>query len=188
MWVLIDNYDSFTHILHHYLLEHEPECLIIRNDEMRVSDLVSLKPSRIILSPGPGNPAQAGITLNAIEQFHATIPILGVCLGHQSIGQFFGAPVTLAKTPMHGKQSPVCAVGHPLFRGLSACFVAMRYHSLVIADTAHTELDVLATAVDTHEIMAVAHQRFACIGVQFHPESVGTPEGRLLIHNWANMY
>lgn len=186
MWVLIDNYDSFTWILLHYLLQTGAECVVYRNNEITLDELIALRPERLILSPGPETPVQAGITMVAIQHFHNRIPLLGVCLGHQALGMFFGARLVHAPYPMHGKTSEVSHNGHQLFSGISSPFTAMRYHSLAVDSFHNTELESIA-ATDDGTIMALAHKRYPCIGVQFHPESVGTPCGAQLLQNWANM-
>jgi len=187
MWVLLDNYDSFTYILHHYLLQTGHECMVLRNDAVTVTELAALAPARIIISPGPGTPADAGIVPEAIRHFHDKIPILGICLGHQALGMFFGAQLSHAACPMHGKTSVVAHTGHPLFAGVPQQFEAMRYHSLVIGGLEGTGLQALATATDDGAVMAMVHSRFPCTGIQFHPESVGTAPGLQLIRNWAAM-
>ena len=186
MWVLIDNYDSFTWILHDYLLQTGHECIVYRNDEISVQQLKDINPDRIILSPGPETPLQAGITMNVIDAFHKHIPILGVCLGHQALGMYFGAKLTHAPYPMHGKTSDIIYNQHPLFKNIPSPFTVMRYHSLVITETEGTSLK--STAQTTEGIvMALAHQSYPCIGVQFHPESVGTPYGLQLLKNWSEI-
>ena len=187
MWALIDNYDSFTYILLDYLLQTGNECVVYRNDEITVEQLAALCPSRLIISPGPETPVQAGITMAAIAHFHQHIPILGVCLGHQALGMYFGAPLVHAHYPMHGKTSAVSHSGHALFNGIPSPFTAMRYHSLAVTGFEGTGLDAIAHTADG-AIMALAHERYACTGVQFHPESVGTPQGLQLIRNWAGLY
>lgn len=188
MWVLIDNYDSFTHILHHYLLQTGRACVVYRNDALSLQDLIDLSPSRLIISPGPETPLQAGISMDALRYFHDKIPVLGVCLGHQAIGMHFGASLQPTPYPMHGKTSHISHSEHALFAGLGASFEVMRYHSLVLNDVESAGLDVIATAADDHTIQAIAHRTFPCIGVQFHPESVGTPAGQTLLRNWAGLY
>ena len=185
MFVLIDNYDSFTYILHHYLLMTGNECAVYKNDEITIDELIELNPDRIIISPGPETPVQAGITMSVIEQFHAKIPILGVCLGHQALGMYFGARL-VHTAPMHGKTSEVSHNGHALFANIPAPFTAMRYHSLAIDRLESTELLAVAHTSDG-TVMALAHPRFPCVGVQFHPESVGTEHGLKLIRNWAGI-
>lgn len=188
MWVLIDNYDSFTYILHHYLLQTGHECRVVRNDALSIAALEAMQPSRLILSPGPETPVQAGITLEAIRVFHQRIPILGVCLGHQALGMFFGASLLRAPYPMHGKTSRVSAVAHPLFQGIDTPFDVMRYHSLVVDISASAALVPLAHATDDGTLMALAHRELPLLGVQFHPESVGTAGGQQMLRNWAGMY
>ncbi len=187
MWVLIDNYDSFTYILHHYLLQTGNECVVYRNDEITIEELKALNPSRIIISPGPETPLQAGITMDIVAHFHNKIPILGVCLGHQAIGMHFGADLVHAPQPMHGKTSAVKHNGHKLFSNISNPFTAMRYHSLIIKEATGSGLSAIAHT-DDGTIMAIAHDTYPCIGIQFHPESVETKEGMQLIQNWAGMY
>ena len=184
MWALIDNYDSFTWILHHYLLQTGHECAVFRNDEISLPQLIHLQPERIILSPGPETPLQAGITMEVIRYFHKSIPILGVCLGHQALGMFFGSSIIHAPYPMHGKTSLVTHTGHPLFRDIPSPFTAMRYHSLIIDEVDDAQIEITARTGDG-VIMAMAHKKYACMGVQFHPESVGTEYGLRLLQNWA---
>lgn len=187
MWVLLDNYDSFTYILHHYLLQTGSECIVYRNDELSVDELVQLNPSRLIISPGPETPLQAGICMEAIRHFHDKIPILGVCLGHQALGMFFGAELHHAPYPMHGKTSEIVHNGHRLFQHIASPFQAMRYHSLIIENIAGTGLKEVAYC-DENINMAVVHEKYPCAGIQFHPESVSTTEGQRLLQNWADMY
>ncbi len=186
MWVLLDNYDSFTRILQDYLLQTGNECVVFRNDEITVEELKALNPDRIIISPGPETPAQGGITMGVIDEFHSTIPIFGVCLGHQALGMYFGAKLRQLAYPMHGKTSPVTHSNHPLFQNIPETYNVMRYHSLVVENFEGTELQSIAETADG-VIMALAHARFPCVGVQFHPESVGTEYGLQLIKNWAVM-
>lgn len=188
MWILLDNYDSFTYILHHYLLQTGNDCMVLRNDEVTVEELIKLNPSRLIISPGPETPLQAGICMEAIAHFHNSIPILGVCLGHQALGMFFGAKLVHAPCPMHGKQSMVNHTGHYLFKDVPTSFEVMRYHSLVIEDLDGTGLKTIATANDDNTIMAITHDTFSCTGIQFHPESVGTINGLQLLKNWGKMH
>lgn len=184
MWALIDNYDSFTYILQHYLLQCGHECVVYRNDEISIEQLKSLAPERLIISPGPETPLQAGITMAAIDHFHKSIPILGVCLGHQALGMYFGARLVHTAYPMHGKTSAVIHTGHALFNGIPSPFTAMRYHSLAVDNFDGTSLEVIAHTNDG-TIMALAHKQYPCIGVQFHPESVGTEYGLQLLKNWS---
>lgn len=188
MWILIDNYDSFTYILQHYLLQTGHECTVYRNDELTVQQLAGLNPSRLIISPGPETPLQAGVTMDAIAHFHNRIPILGVCLGHQALGMYFGAELIHAPYPMHGKTSPVAHNGDALFGGIPSPCTVMRYHSLAIDKLENTGLINLSTATDDNTIMAVAHRQYPCTGIQFHPESIGTGHGQQMLRNWAAMY
>lgn len=186
MWVLLDNYDSFTYILHHYLLQTGNECVVYRNDELTLEQLIALNPSRLIISPGPETPLQAGICLGAIAHFHNKIPILGVCLGHQALGMHFGAKLTHAPYPMHGKTSEITHDGHAIFKDIPSPVTVMRYHSLIIQQLENTGLQSIAHTDDI--IMAVAHEQHPCIGIQFHPESVGTLYGQKILQNWADMF
>jgi len=185
MWVLIDNYDSFTYILQHYLLQTGNDCVVYRNDEISLQQLTDLNPERLIISPGPETPLQAGITMAAIDHFHARIPILGVCLGHQALGMYFEARL-IRVHPMHGKTSLVTHTEHPLFSGIPSPFTVMRYHSLAMDSLADTPLSAIAHA-DDGTLMAFAHPKFPSIGVQFHPESIGTEYGLALLKNWASI-
>jgi len=185
MWALIDNYDSFTYILHHYLLQIMPECVVFRNDEITVEELQQLNPERIIISPGPETPIQAGICMSVIDHFHKKTPILGICLGHQALGMYFGAKLVHLPYPMHGKTSEVYHDDHHLFRDITSPFTVMRYHSLAIAQTENTDLEVIAHSKDDDTIMAIVHKQYPCTGFQFHPESVGTDNGLRLLYNWA---
>lgn len=187
MWVLLDNYDSFSYILHDYLLQTNHECVVYKNDELTVEELARKKPSRLIISPGPETPLQAGICMDAIAHFHNKIPILGVCLGHQALGMYFGGKLKHAGYPMHGKTSEVQHNNHRLFKDVPSPFTVMRYHSLIIENAEHTGLKNIAKTADG-TIMALAHEHYPSIGIQFHPESIGTPEGLKILHNWATMY
>ncbi len=185
MILLIDNYDSFSYNLYQLIGEIESNILVIRNDEMTVEQIRALKPSRIILSPGPGRPENAGVIIEIVKTLGTNIPILGVCLGHQAICVAFDATVSYAKKLMHGKQSDVKLNGEcPLFAGCSEIAPVARYHSLAAdADTIPEELNI--TAVTTEgEIMAVQHKEYPIYGVQFHPESIMTPDGKTMLRNF----
>ena len=184
MWVLIDNYDSFTHILHHYLLQTGADCKVYRNDALSLKELIALDPSRLILSPGPETPLEAGITLEALDYFHQRIPILGVCLGHQAIGMYFGASLVHAAAPVHGKVHELIHKDTSIFKGLPSPMPVMRYHSLALSMDGAADLETLATTEDG-TVMALRHKHYPIVGVQFHPESVGTPHGLQLLRNWA---
>jgi anthranilate synthase component 2 len=184
MILVIDNYDSFTYNLVQYLGELGATLEVARNDALDVDAIVRLAPERIVISPGPGNPDQAGVSLDVIRRLGPTTPILGVCLGHQAIGQAFGATVARARVQMHGKTSDIRHDGRGVFAGLSNPFVATRYHSLVVLpDTVPADLEVTARAEDG-EVMGLRHRRYPVEGVQFHPESILTIEGKRLLANF----
>lgn len=185
MILLIDNYDSFSYNLYQLIGEINPDIRIIRNDEMSIEEIRKLKPERIILSPGPGRPEEAGVTVEVVKELGKDIPILGVCLGHQAICQAFGATITYAKKLMHGKQSETdLDTKCPLFQGCSKKTLVARYHSLAAdPDTMPEELLVTAKTTDG-EIMAVRHRVYPIFGVQFHPESILTPEGRGMLYHF----
>ena len=184
MILVLDNYDSFTYNLVQYLGELGAELRVVRNDEMDVDALASMAPERIVISPGPGTPDQAGVSIDVIKRLGATTPILGVCLGHQAIGRAFGATVARASKQMHGKTSEIGHDDRGVFAGLPNPFVATRYHSLVIIrKTVPDELEVSAWSEDG-EIMGVRHRRHPIEGVQFHPESILTVEGKKLLGNF----
>jgi anthranilate synthase component 2 len=187
MILVIDNYDSFTYNLVQYLGERGAELRVIRNDGIDVAGVAAMQPDGIVISPGPGTPDQAGVSLDIIREVGNDTPILGVCLGHQAIGQAFGGTVARAKTQMHGKTSEVRHDGRGVFAGLSNPFTATRYHSLVILrDTVPSELEVTAWAEDG-EIMGVRHRSLPIEGVQFHPESILTLEGKRLLGNFLGL-
>lgn len=187
MWALIDNYDSFTHILHHYLLRLHPDVRVVRNDEITVADLKGLQPERVILSPGPQTPLQAGITSEVIAAFHEHTPILGICLGHQALGMFLGATLHKALRPVHGMTDHIVHNGEDIFKGIPDGFKAMRYHSLVLKDLEGTGIRPLAFTGEG-ELMAFVHDHFPLTGLQFHPESVLTEYGMTLLKNWREKY
>ena len=184
--LLLDNYDSFTYNLAQYLGELGQPPLVRRNDEITLDEVRELKPERIVISPGPGRPEDAGISVELIREIGPTTPLLGVCLGHQAIGIAFGGDVVRAPVPMHGKMSSIHHDGKALFKGVSQPFVAGRYHSLVIADPVPSELEACAHTADG-TIMAVRHRTHPVHGVQFHPESVLTDEGRQLLRNFREL-
>lgn len=185
MILLIDNYDSFSYNLYQLIGEIATDIKVIRNDKMTVDEIKKLNPDRIILSPGPGRPEDAGIIMEVVKTLGKDIPILGVCLGHQAICAAFGATVTYAKELMHGKQSEVrFDLDCPLFHGLPNTALVARYHSLAAAaDTIPDELKVTALTADG-EVMAVQHKSCPIFGVQFHPESIMTPDGKAMLVNF----
>jgi anthranilate synthase component 2 len=186
MLLMIDNYDSFTYNLVQYLGELGLEVRVARNDEMTVEEVERLAPERIVLSPGPCTPNEAGICLDLIGRFSGRVPILGVCLGHQAIGQAFGGRIVHAKALMHGKVSRIHHGGGGVFRGLPTPYDATRYHSLAIERTScPAELEVTAWTEDG-EIMGVRHRSLAVEGVQFHPESILTQHGHALLQNFLS--
>ena len=179
MTLLIDNYDSFSYNLYQLIGELNPDIRVIRNDEMTVEEIRALKPDRIILSPGPGRPEDAGITVQAAKELGKDIPLLGVCLGHQAICAAFGATVTYAKALMHGKQSVVRQEGDsPLFAGLPETFPVARYHSLAAAPETMPECLQVTARTEDGEVMAVRHRDYPVYGVQFHPPSGKHPDPR----------
>ena len=184
MILLIDNYDSFSYNLYQLVGTIEPDIRVIRNDELTIQEIEELHPDRIILSPGPGRPADAGVCVEAARYFAGKIPVLGVCLGHQAICEAFGATVSYAKELMHGKQSQVTLdTNCPIFKGLPNQIPAARYHSLAaVADTMPDCLEVIGQTEDG-EIMAVRHRDFEVYGLQFHPESIMTPDGKVILQN-----
>jgi anthranilate synthase component II len=191
MLLMIDNYDSFTYNLVQYLGELGVEVRVVRNDELTVAQVADLKPERIVVSPGPCTPNEAGISVPAIRELAGRIPILGVCLGHQSIGQAFGGKIVKARQVMHGKTSPICHRGQGVFAGLESPFEATRYHSLVIERDSIPEcLEITAWTAredgSIDEIMGVRHRDLPVQGVQFHPESILTRHGHDLLRNFIS--
>ena len=185
MILLIDNYDSFSYNLYQLIGEIDPNIQVIRNDELSLEEIRDLSPERIILSPGPGRPENAGVTMEVVRRLGGVIPILGVCLGHQAICAAYGATVTYAKELMHGKQSQVTFQGDcPLFQGMPKTVPVARYHSLAAdASTMPDCLQITAMA-DDGEVMAVQHRQYPVYGLQFHPESIMTPSGSIILNHF----
>ena len=185
MIVLIDNYDSFSYNVYQLIGSVKPDIKVVRNDEVTIKELEAMKPEALILSPGPGKPEDAGICIESIKYFKDKLPILGICLGHQSICEAFGGTVSYAKELMHGKQSTITIDETcPIFQGMGNTMKAARYHSLALkGDTLPEELKVIAQTEDG-EVMAVEHNLCPVYGVQFHPESILTPEGRKILENF----
>jgi len=185
MVLVIDNYDSFTYNLVQYLGELGAEVRVMRNDVVTLDVIVTAKPDRVVISPGPGRPEHAGVTMSVIRRLGQTTPILGVCLGHQAIGAVFGGAVVRAGVPMHGKTSTIEHDGRGVFRGIAGPFVASRYHSLVVAEEGLPgELEVAARTREDGSIMGLRHRSWPVHGVQFHPESILTGEGRHILQNF----
>ena len=191
MILLIDNYDSFTYNLVHYVEELGHNVQVYRNDKISLKKIVKLNPKKIIISPGPCTPNEAGICLDLVKRFYDKIPILGVCLGHQSIGQAFGAKIIRAGKIMHGKTSKVSNLGSKIFKGLPSSFEATRYHSLVIKNgTLPKNFRVISETIDNKKnvIMGIEHENYPCYGVQFHPESIASvPFGKKIMKNFLNL-
>jgi anthranilate synthase/aminodeoxychorismate synthase-like glutamine amidotransferase len=183
MVLLIDNYDSFTYMLRDYVLQCGEECIVVRNDENTIAEIREIPFDSIILSPGPKAPADAGITLDVIRAFQDSKPILGICLGHQAIGQVYGAELVAAAKPMHGKTSTIRHSGHPIFKNVPEQIDVMRYHSLILEGVETTSLEVIAETING-EIMAIADPVRKIAGLQFHPESILSPYGLQIIKNW----
>jgi len=186
MILFIDNYDSFTYNLVDYFGQLNPNLMVVRNDAITVDEVREMAPTGIVISPGPGSPVDAGVSCDIIREFHTTVPILGVCLGHQCIGHELGGKVVRAQRLMHGKTSPIEHDGRGLFADLPSPFTAVRYHSLLVERESLPDcLVVSARTADQGEVMGVRHRRAPVEGVQFHPESIMTEHGRELLRNFV---
>jgi len=185
--LLIDNYDSFTYNLFHYLGELGEPVTVVRNDRISAADAIAMRPDSIVLSPGPCDPDKAGICLELIRSAAGKIPILGVCLGHQAIGQAFGGRIVRAPAPMHGKLSKIHHTTASVFRDLPNDFAATRYHSLVVERASLPDVLEITAETDDGIIMGLAHKRFAIHGVQFHPESIASEYGHRLLRNFLDL-
>lgn len=186
--LLIDNYDSFTYNLYQYIGELGTVPQVVRNDKITVDKIEAMNPKAIIISPGPGRPENAGICVELIQKLSPTIPILGICLGHQAIGSAYGAKISSARNIMHGKVSELSHCQTSIFEQIPERLEVMRYHSLVIENNSlPKEFDVLATSNDDGEIMAIKHIKYPLVGLQFHPESIGTEYGKQLIKNFLEL-
>lgn len=181
--LLVDNYDSFTYNLYDYWLRLGVSCRVIRNDEISFTTFKSLDFKGLVLSPGPKQPQDAGLLMDLIDYFHDKKPILGICLGHQGIGEYFGATLLKGKIPVHGKTSIIQHQQHSIFKNLPTTFEVMRYHSLELQQFNHTDLEVIATTQD-NTVMAIVHKNLPIYGVQFHPESILTQFGLEMMENW----
>jgi len=184
MILVIDNYDSFTYNLVQYLGETGAELTVVRNDEISIEDIGHLAPSKIVLSPGPGSPDESGICPNVIKTYYKTIPILGVCLGHQAIGQVFGGTISRAPKLLHGKTSKIFHDGKTIFTGLENPFTATRYHSLIVDRINVPDCLMISAEAEDGIIMGLRHKEYPVEGVQFHPESILTTEGKKLLLNF----
>jgi len=191
MVFVLDNYDSFTYNLVQYIGELGAEVTVRRNDQVTVAEIDALHPDRVVISPGPCTPQEAGISIDVIRQFAGKVPLLGVCLGHQAIGAAFGGKVVRAPNLMHGKTSSVVHDGKTIFRKIPSPMTATRYHSLIVEEKSlPAELEISATCQDrdgTRVIMGLRHRKFAVEGVQFHPESVLTDQGKLIVRNFLTL-
>ncbi len=187
MLVMIDNYDSFTYNLVQYLRMIGTEISVFRNDEITIKRLEEINPEGIVISPGPGRPSTAGISMDVIRHFAGKIPILGVCLGHQSIAEAFGGKIISAKKLMHGKTSLINSDSKNLFTGMNKPFQAMRYHSLAVDDKTLPDCFEISATTDDGEIMGLRHKDFLIEGIQFHPESIMTPVGKRLLRNFLKL-
>ena len=186
MILLIDNYDSFTYNLYQYMGIFNDDIKVVRNDKITIEEIKALTPERIVLSPGPKSPKEAGICIDAVREFYDKIPILGICLGHQSIGEAFGATVSYAKKIFHGKQSEITHTGDSVFTGIDSPIKVARYHSLAVKrDDLPECLKVTAQTADG-EIMAMRHKEYPVVGLQFHPESIYTEHGKRMLENFIN--
>jgi len=187
MLLMIDNYDSFTYNLVQYLGELGEEVRVVRNDEITLEEIEALAPAHIVISPGPCTPREAGVSVPLVRRFAGRIPILGVCLGHQAIGEAFGGKIVHAQQLMHGKTSPIHHRGEGVFQGLPNPFTAIRYHSLAIERASKPEVLDVTAWTDDGEIMGVRHKTLPVEGVQFHPESILTDSGKQLLKNFLEL-
>ena len=187
MLIIIDNYDSFTYNLYQYLGELGANMLVFRNDKISVEEIAEMNPEKLLVSPGPCTPNEAGISCDAVKYFAGKIPVIGVCLGHQSIGQVFGGKVIRARRLMHGKTSPIIHDNKGVFAGLPNPFDATRYHSLIIEKKTLPNCFEITAHADEDEIMGIRHKELPVFGVQFHPESILTTHGKQLLKNFLEM-
>ncbi len=187
MILLLDNYDSFTYNVKHYLLDLNEKVAVYRNDKISIKKICKLKPKSIVISPGPCTPNEAGISLDVVSELSTKFPILGICLGHQAIGQAFGGKIIKSKEIMHGKVDTINHFGHSIFKNVEKKFKATRYHSLII-DKKTMPKDFIITAETKNKIiMGIAHKKLPIYGLQFHPESIGTDTGKVILKNFLNL-
>lgn len=187
MMLMIDNYDSFTYNLVQYLSELGEKLVVYRNDKITLEEVERLNPSHIVISPGPGRPIDAGISTKVIKKFSGKIPILGVCLGHQCIAEVFGGKIVRARKLMHGKTSMIKHTKQGIFKGVASPFKATRYHSLIVEKRSFPKVLQVIARTDNNEIMALKHKKFSVWGVQFHPESILTENGKKILKNFIDM-
>ncbi|MFM2226590.1 MAG: hypothetical protein RJA07_2792 [Bacteroidota bacterium] len=186
MILFLDNYDSFTYILVDYFKQLGLDIIIKRNDEITIEEIKLLSIQAIVLGPGPNAPKDSGVMMDIIKEFYLDLPILGICLGHQAIGEFFNSKLIIANEPMHGKTSLIKHFNHTIFKDIPTQLNVMRYHSLILENINTNELEIIAQT-NNNEIMAIAHKSLPIIGFQFHPESILTEYGLLLLSNWNTM-
>ena len=186
MYLMIDNYDSFTYNLYQYMGIFNDDIKVVRNDKITIEEIKALAPERIVLSPGPKSPKEAGICIDAVREFYDKIPILGICLGHQSIGEAFGATVSYAKKIFHGKQSEITHTGDSVFTGIDSPIKVARYHSLAVQKEGLPDCLRILAETDDGEIMAMRHKEYPVVGLQFHPESIYTEHGKRMLENFIN--
>lgn len=187
MILLLDNYDSFTYNLYQYMGIFRKDILVIRNDKITIEEMRKLNPEKLVISPGPKSPKEAGICLEAVREFYDKIPVLGICLGHQTIGAAFGAKIIHAKQLMHGKQSVIHHNGQGIFQGIPSPVRVARYHSLAVDEKTLSPDFTVLSRTDDGEIMAMEHRQYPVTGIQFHPESVFTQYGKKMIENFLNL-
>lgn len=187
MILMIDNYDSFTYNLYQYIGVFEDDIKVVRNDKIAIEEIERLKPERIILSPGPKSPKEAGICMDAVKKFYDKVPILGICLGHQCIGEAFGGTVSYAKALFHGKQSKITHDGTGLFQDIPSPIAVARYHSLAVQEDDLPECLLVTARTEDGEIMAMQHREYPVYGMQFHPESIYTEHGKRMIENFLTL-
>ena len=186
MILLIDNYDSFTFNLYQYIGTFTQDIKVVRNDKITIGEIRELHPDKIVLSPGPKSPKEAGICMDVVKEFYREIPILGICLGHQSIGEAFGATVSYAKKIFHGKQSEITHTGDSVFTGIDSPIKVARYHSLAVKKEGLPDCLRILAETDDGEIMAMRHKEYPVVGLQFHPESIYTEHGKRMLENFIN--
>ncbi len=187
MILLIDNYDSFTYNVKHYLMDLNEKVSVVRNDKISIKKIIKLNPKSIVISPGPCTPNEAGISLNLVSELSSKFPILGICLGHQTIGQAFGGNIIKCKEIMHGKIDTINHFGHPIFKNVEKKFEATRYHSLIIDKKTMPKEFIITAETNNKIIMGIAHKKLPVYGVQFHPESIGTDNGKIILRNFLNL-